>query len=161
MKRLWAPWRMEYILGDRDQGCFLCRILDSDDDRGNLVLKRGRTCAVVMNRYPYNNGHLMVFPFRHVDDVVSLTTDERCETMDLVAETLQVLREAMCPQGFNVGINLGEAGGAGLAEHVHTHIVPRWEGDTNFMPAIGAVKIIPQSLLDLRERLYPLFERGQ
>jgi ATP adenylyltransferase len=127
------------------------------DDRANLLLARGRTCGIVLNRYPYNNGHLMVFPFRHVSDLAVLKPGERRELMDLVCQSVETLRAALSAEGFNAGVNLGKAAGAGLAEHVHVHVVPRWNGDTNFMPAVGETKVIPQSLLDLWDRLRPLF----
>ncbi|NCC51652.1 MAG: HIT domain-containing protein [Spartobacteria bacterium] len=151
--RLWAPWRMEYILASRTAGCFLCDIIQDDDDRENLVLKRGATCFVVMNRYPYNNGHLMVAPYRHVDGLETMTREERTEMMETATEMLGVLRTVMNPHGFNTGLNTGAAAGAGLKEHSHLHIVPRWSGDTNFMPVIGQTKVIPQSLHDLWDQL--------
>ena len=156
MKRLWAPWRLEYIVGDKQEGCFLCRILGDDNDRENLILKRGQLCAVVMNRYPYNNGHLMVCPYRHVAELDDLCGEERLELMDLVADCIKALKQSIRPDGFNVGINLGRAAGAGLEDHIHTHIVPRWNGDTNFMPVMDDVKVIPQGLLELWDVLNPL-----
>ena len=157
MKRLWAPWRLEYVRNVDEDGCFLCRIADGDDDRGNLLLKRGKTCGVVMNRYPYNNGHLMVFPWRHMDDLCGMSADERLECMDLVAEAVEALKGALHPDGFNVGLNLGRPAGAGLEDHLHMHIVPRWNGDTNFMPVLGDTRVIPQSLLDLWDELHATF----
>lgn len=150
METLWAPWRIEYIKEAPKGGCFLCDILRAGgDDRANLVLKRGTACAVVMNRYPYNNGHLMVAPYRHVARLADLTPEERLETMDLLDLSVAALTSAIRPDGFNVGINLGRVAGAGLETHLHTHIVPRWNGDTNFMPVIGDTKVIPQALDDL------------
>lgn len=150
METLWAPWRIEYIKEAPKGGCFLCDILRAGgDDRANLVLKRGTACAVVMNRYPYNNGHLMVAPYRHVARLADLTPEERLETMDLLDLSVAALTSAIRPEGFNVGINLGRVAGAGLETHLHTHIVPRWNGDTNFMPVIGDTKVIPQALDDL------------
>ncbi|OQW96415.1 MAG: HIT family hydrolase [Verrucomicrobia bacterium A1] len=150
METLWAPWRIEYIKEVPKGGCFLCDILRAGgDDRVNLVLKRGTVCAVVMNRYPYNNGHLMVAPYRHVARLADLTPAERLETMDLLDLSVAVLTSAIRPDGFNIGINLGRVAGAGLETHLHTHIVPRWTGDTNFMPVIGDTKVIPQALDDL------------
>jgi len=156
MDKLWAPWRMDYILGEEEEGCFLCRIVAEDTDRENLLLKRGNHCAVVMNRFPYNNGHLMVFPYRHISGVGDMNAEERLESMDLVAEALEAFEHSMRPDGFNVGINLGRAGGAGLEEHIHMHVVPRWNGDTNFMPVIGNTKVIPQALMQLWDQLHPL-----
>ena len=159
MERLWAPWRLGYIREGDKEGCFLCRILAEDDDRGNLLLKRGKSCGIVMNRYPYNNGHLMVFPFRHVAEPGLLNPGEKQESMDLAIEAVAALREVGRPDGFNIGVNLGRAAGAGVEEHLHTHIVPRWAGDTNYMPVVGAVKVIPQSLPDLWDELYPVLNR--
>ena len=156
MRRLWAPWRMEYIRKVGKGACFLCEMLSASDDRTNLVLLRGKTCAMVINRYPYNNGHLMVCPCRHISDIATATSDERLETMNLVASAVEALRKIMRPDGFNIGLNLGRAAGAGLEEHIHTHIVPRWNGDTNFMPVMAEVKVIPQSLLDLWDQLHPI-----
>jgi ATP adenylyltransferase len=158
MKRIWAPWRLEYVAADEaDAGCFLCRALEGDDDRDSLLVHRGRSCAVILNRYPYNNGHLMIFPHRHVSEVARLTPGERLEMMDLLATCLDVLREAMAPAGFNAGYNLGRIAGAGLDEHLHQHVVPRWSGDTNYMPVIADTRVIPESLGALWDRLRPLF----
>ena len=157
MKKLWAPWRLEYIRSRKDKGCFLCRAFEDSDDRNNLILKRAERCGVVMNRYPYNNGHLMIAPYRHVGDITDLTEPEHLETMLLLSETLRGLRQTIRPDGFNVGINLGKAAGAGLEDHVHLHVVPRWNGDTNFMAVSADVKVIPQSLLEMWDDLFPVF----
>ena len=156
-KNIWAPWRMEYITGDKSGGCFLCRMFREKQDAKNHVLARGRTCAAVMNRYPYSTGHLMVAPYRHVADIVKLTRAESAEMMELTARCVAALRRAMNPQGFNIGINLGDAAGAGLKDHIHLHIVPRWIGDTNFMPVLADVKVMPQSLTDLWSILHREF----
>jgi ATP adenylyltransferase len=156
-KPLWAPWRIEYILGEKSGECFLCRAFKEDQDRENLVLKRAKTCVVVMNRFPYNNGHLMIVPLRHIDAIERLTPEEQRELMDLTARSVEILKQVMNPQGFNIGLNLGEAAGAGLKDHLHQHIVPRWAGDTNFMPVLGDVRVIPQALLELYDRLAPAF----
>lgn len=144
---------MKYILGSKEKGCFLCDMLPSAQDAENLILKRGKTCFIVMNRYPYNNGHLMVCPLRHVDTLGGLTADERAEMMELTSESVELLQKVVRPDGFNIGINLGEAAGAGLKDHIHMHIVPRWNGDTNFMPVLGKTKVIPQALHELRDQL--------
>ena len=147
MDRLWAPWRMAYIDGLKQPGgCFLCEAAASRDDAANLVLSRGATCLCVLNRYPYNNGHVLVAPIAHKADLTELTADEMLELMQTTARLQQALRQLMSPHGFNLGINLGHAAGAGLPGHLHLHIVPRWQGDTNFMPAVGEVKVIPESL---------------
>jgi len=156
MKRLWAPWRLEYIQEGKEDGCFLCRILAGEADREDLVLKRASVCAIVMNRYPYTNGHLMICPYRHIADVGLMTADERLQTMDLLSDAMDALRATIKPEGFNVGVNIGKAGGAGLEEHVHMHLVPRWDGDTNFITVMDDVRVVPQALGELWECLHPV-----
>ena len=160
MENLWAPWRLEYIKSEKVDGCFLCQALASDEDRELLLLKRGQQCGVMINRFPYNNGHLMVFPYRHTHDVVELSPAEDEETAALVRLSVKILRKHLGPEGFNIGINLGKVAGAGLEEHLHTHIVPRWTGDTNFMPALAGIKVVPQALLALYDQLAPDFATG-
>ncbi len=143
---IWAPWRIEYIRGEKENDCFLCRMLAEQSDRDNLILLRGRTCAVVMNRYPYNSGHLMVCPNRHVADFADLTAEEDLEMCDLTRRAIAALRAVMQPEGFNIGTNLGSAAGAGLKDHLHRHIVPRWVGDTNFMAVTGDTHVVPEAL---------------
>ena len=150
---------MEYILAPKSGRCFLCDAFRLRDDRAHLVLRRGRTCAVLLNRYPYNNGHLMIAPLRHAAGLTDLTAAERHEMMDLADEAIRALRAVIRPEGFNVGVNLGKAAGAGLDRHVHLHVVPRWSGDTNFMPVTAGVKVIPQALDDLWARLRKAFGR--
>jgi len=158
MKRIWAPWRMEYITGEKqpEKGrCFLC--VNEDDDEAALVLVRKRAAFAIMNRYPYSNGHVMVTPVRHVSKIEELTDAELSEMMSLVQAISVVLREEMSADGLNVGINMGKAAGAGLEEHLHIHVVPRWFGDTNFMPVVGETRIISEHLYEtykkLREKL--------
>lgn len=153
MKRIWAPWRMEYILSSKQPGCFLCDIVQSQKDERNLVLKRGESMALLLNKYPYNNGHLMVVPYKHVDTLDSLGGKEMGEMMQMASTACEALRKTLHPDGFNLGLNIGTAAGAGLKDHLHLHIVPRWEGDTNFMPVLGEVKIIPQPLDKLWRKL--------
>jgi ATP adenylyltransferase len=157
MNRIWAPWRIQYILGPKDEGCFLCEAFAHGNDRERLVLQRGAACAVVMNKYPYNPGHLMICPFRHVDELSKLTEAENLELLRLTSAAVEQLRRAMNPAGFNLGLNLGQAAGAGLKDHLHLHIVPRWDGDTNFMPVFAEVKVIPQALEEVWDLLRPLF----
>jgi ATP adenylyltransferase len=154
---LWAPWRIEYIHSEKTGACFLCDIFAGKDDRENLLLFRGKTCAVVMNRYPYNSGHIMVAPYRHTAALEDLAPAENLEMAALTARAAAVLREVMSPQGFNIGINLGEAAGAGLKDHLHQHIVPRWTGDTNFMPVLGGPRVMPESLTATYDLLYKPF----
>lgn len=156
---IWAPWRIEYILGEKEAGCFLCRMFAEQDDRSNLLLKRGKTCAVVMNRYPYTSGHLMVTPFRHLENLKDMTPEERLEMADLCIEAVEILKAELKPDGLNLGYNLGAAAGAGLKDHLHQHIVPRWVGDTNFMPVLADTRVMPQALLEQYDVLRPLFNR--
>ena len=153
MERLWAPWRVEYIQGERPKGCVLCISLEPGDDAKNLILYRGKLNFVIMNKYPYNAGHLLVAPFRHVATPVDFTDAELEEHYRLVRRCLVVLGETYNPHGFNVGMNLGKVAGAGIAEHCHTHIVPRWEGDTNFMPVISETRVISESMEAVYNRL--------
>lgn len=158
MNRLWSPWRMQYVVGEKPEGCVFCRAPQEDQDTENLILLRGRHCYVMMNRYPYNNGHLMIIPYAHVDSPLKMNPDELMELMQLVNVCLEVLQEAAHPDGFNIGMNLGAAAGAGIKDHVHMHIVPRWMGDTNFMPVLGETRVIIEALEQSYAKLKPLFE---
>ena len=144
---------MEYILNSKEPGCFMCDIFQNDKDRENLLLYRGETCALLMNRFPYNNGHLMAAPYKHVDSIEKMKQTELTEMMELASKACSTLRDVVKPHGFNIGINIGAVAGAGLKDHVHLHIVPRWEGDTNFMPVLADTKVIPQPLDELWELL--------
>jgi ATP adenylyltransferase len=148
-----AGWRMEYIEGDGEGGCIFCDRAGSGSDSDNLIVARGDHAFVMMNRYPYTTGHLMVAPYRHVGRMSDLTREERCEIMDLVAWGERVLILAMNPSGFNMGMNIGRCAGAGFPNHVHMHIVPRWEGDTNFMPVVSETKVLPETLSDTYEKI--------
>jgi len=154
---LWAPWRIKYIRGEKDAECFLCRMFTEKTDRENLVLFRGKTCVVNMNRYPYNSGHLMISPLRHIAELDELTAEEEQEFSELTRRAVAALRAALQPEGFNIGINLGAAAGAGLKEHLHRHIVPRWVGDTNFMPVLGETHVVPEALLETYDLLVKHF----
>ncbi len=146
MNRLWAPWRAEYISEEKPKGCVLCTAPGEADEAQNLILFKGKLNFIIMNKYPYNPGHLMVAPFRHIASPEEFTDAELEEHYRLVRRSLVVLRETFKSQGFNLGMNLGKVAGAGIAEHCHTHIVPRWEGDTNFMPIIAETKVISESM---------------
>lgn len=153
MERLWAPWRLEYIQGaDEQEGCIFCRARDGADDE-SLVVRRGERAFVVLNRYPYASGHLMVAPNRHESEFGELDAEEAVEIHRLAASGLGALAETMRPQGFNLGWNLGRVAGAGVVDHVHLHVVPRWAGDTNFMPVLADVKVLPEALQDTRRKL--------
>jgi ATP adenylyltransferase len=152
---------MEYIRqtsqGDDPEGCLFCRLVAADDDEASMILHRGLHAFVLMNAFPYNPGHLMVAPFRHVGDGEELTEDELLDAGRLQQAALRALREEMSPHGFNVGMNLGRVAGAGIPDHVHWHVVPRWNGDTNFMPVVGETRVLPESLEDTARKLRPRF----
>jgi ATP adenylyltransferase len=160
MKQLWAPWRMDYIRGESekpDTGCIFCVRDCCGEDRDRLILHRGEQAFVLMNKYPYTNGHLMIAPYRHTADPAELTDAEALEMHRLLVLCRDVLSERIAPQGFNVGMNLGQIAGAGIADHLHLHLVPRWSGDTNFMPVFADVRVIPQHLEATYEHLAPAF----
>ncbi len=146
MKQLWAPWRLEYIRGPKPTGCVFCNAAASPDDPRNFVVHRGRQVFVILNAFPYNAGHVMVVPVRHQGRLEQLTDAELLELMRLTDLSIQAQEAAFHPEGFNVGMNLGHAAGAGIDVHLHMHVVPRWGGDTNFMPVLGDVKVISEHL---------------
>lgn len=155
MEPLHAPWRIEYILAPKtaQDGGLFTRIAQSSDDEANYVIVRERTCFALLNKYPYTGGHLMVVPYKQTPDLHGLTDDELADLMKLTRRCQQALTQVMKPDGFNLGINLGKCAGAGILEHLHIHIVPRWNGDTNFMPAIAGTTVVPQALSELAARL--------
>jgi ATP adenylyltransferase len=146
LDNLWAPWRENFILCKKEPGCFLCRTAKENKDSENLILYRGRKCFVIMNRYPYNTGHLMVTPYRHVGQLEKLKEEELTELLAISQLCVKVLKAAMKPHGVNLGMNLGKVSGAGVADHIHFHIVPRWQGDTNFMPILAGTKVVSVGL---------------
>jgi ATP adenylyltransferase len=146
MDRLWAPWRLDYIQGPETEGCVFCIDADNANDPERLVVTRGESCYVMMNRYPYSNGHLMVSPYRHLGDPAELEEPEVLDLHRMMVRSQVVLRDICCAEGFNVGWNFGHAAGAGIAGHIHMHIVPRWAGDTNFMTILAETRVIPQHL---------------
>ncbi|WP_456368243.1 HIT family protein [Thermococcus sp.] len=153
MKVLWAPWRIEYIRSPKHDGCIFCDFPKENRDRERLILHRGKHAFVIMNNYPYNPGHVMVAPYRHVGKWEDLTDEELLEIMKLTQLMIRAIKKAMNPDGFNLGVNLGRVAGAGIDDHVHLHIVPRWNGDTNFMPVIADTKVIPESLQEAYDEL--------
>jgi ATP adenylyltransferase len=160
MENLFAPWRLEFIAGKREDGCIFCKKpAEKERLRENLVLHVGERAFVIMNRYPYNSGHLLVCPLRHTADFASLTAEENAEIGRLLQESCRILTEVYRPEGFNMGMNLGAAAGAGIRDHLHWHIVPRWFGDTNFLPVLGDTRSIPELLVQAHDRLRPSFER--
>ena len=159
MKVLWAPWRMEYILSDKEEGaCIFCPGQDRSQDEESLILYVGKLTMVVMNRYPYNNGHLLVAPCRHVSGLDDLTQEETQDLMANVRRSIGALKAVMAPEGFNVGLNLGQVAGAGMEDHLHFHIVPRWNGDTNLMTVVGDVRVIPEHIRETYEKLRTHFD---
>jgi ATP adenylyltransferase len=156
-QRLWAPWRLEYIKGPKSDECIFCVKTAGGDDRANYIVTRGEHCFVMLNAYPYNNGHVMVAPYEHVPTIEDLDDDALLDLMHLSQRSLQAIREAYSPDGFNLGVNQGAVAGAGVEDHVHLHVVPRWGADTNFMPVIGSTRVLPQSLDDSWETLSKLF----
>lgn len=155
MKRLWAPWRKGYVTHKKPGRCIFCAALraPSRNDRKHLVLRRSRHGFLILNLYPYNNGHVMVSPNRHVPSFEDLHREEKLDLLSLLDKATRALRKALHPRGFNVGLNLGRTGGAGFPGHLHLHVVPRWEGDTNFMPVLAGTKVISNSLQDVYEML--------
>ena len=159
MDVLMAPWRFTYIkIVDRMKGCVFCEAPRKSDEE-SLILARGKYSYVIMNLYPYNTGHVMVVPYRHVADIVELDERELSEMSYFIKISLKALREVYRPHGFNIGVNLGRVAGAGIEEHVHIHIVPRWNGDTNFMPVIAGVKVVSQDVRESYKALKPVFDR--
>jgi ATP adenylyltransferase len=158
MDRLWTPWRMEYIKrAGRMDDCIFCDLPADGDDETTLILARGEHAYVIMNKFPYNSGHLMVAPFRHTGDFRDLATAELAELTLWSQRCMSVLEETLNPHGFNLGVNQGHSAGAGVADHIHMHVVPRWGGDTNFMTTVGEVKVLPESLEATYRRLKPHF----
>jgi ATP adenylyltransferase len=158
MRVLWAPWRMEYILSEsKDGSCIFCPGEDRSKDKERLILYVDKLSMVMMNRYPYINGHLLVAPVRHVPDLGSLSQEEATDILNMVNFSIGVLKKVMNPEGFNVGMNLGRVAGAGVEEHMHFHIVPRWNGDTNYMTVLGEVRVIPDHIENTFQTLLPHF----
>jgi len=153
MKHLWSPWRLEYLTAPKSDGCVFCEAIQNEDDRESLVLLRGERAFLILNRYPYNNGHFMVVPYSHVPSLEDLDALTLTEVMLLLNQGLEALRATMHPDGFNIGANLGHVAGAGIEEHVHIHAVPRWSGDTNFMPVVGAMRVVPETWMQTYDSL--------
>ena len=160
LERLWAPWRMQYIgsAGRDDVDCIFCAALEADRDEELFVVHRGELAFVILNAYPYNTGHVMVSPNRHVADLGELEASERSALMELTAQAIEAIRGVMAPEGFNVGMNIGKAGGAGIPGHLHVQVVPRWAGDTNFMSVTANTKVLPEMLADTYAKLIRSFD---
>jgi ATP adenylyltransferase len=164
MDKLWSPWRSKYIESflkkERKEECILCELAkENPDDLSNLVVEKGELTFTVLNLYPYNNGHLMIIPYKHKKDLELLTPDENAELMEKLQLAAKALTIAIGPEGFNIGANLSKCAGAGIDEHIHFHVVPRWNGDTNFMPVLGEVKVISQDLLQTKQKLLETYRK--
>jgi ATP adenylyltransferase len=164
MERIWAPWRIDYVVGkEKEAGCIFCSKPAVDQDDDNLIVHRAQGAFTMMNKFPYNNGHVLVSPYRHVGDICDLGIEENSLLVEELCRAVKVLRNVMRPEGFNIGINLGVCAGAGIAEHLHFHVVPRWNGDTNIMPVLADVSVIPEHLLStclkLREGFDTLYRQ--
>ncbi len=146
LEKLWAPWRSVYIGKEHDKGCVFCEVLKTGDDARNYILWRGKKVFAIMNLYPYNNGHLLIVPVRHIADIGQMDQEEILEVGLAVQKATRVISLAMNPDSFNIGVNMGKAAGAGVPDHFHVHVVPRWRGDTNFMPVLGNTKVISEGL---------------
>ena len=159
--QLWAPWRMEYIksVQDDDQECIFCQKPKQTDDKENLIVYRSDQSFVIMNKFPYNNGHLMVVPYNHESDLTKFNDEVLLDIQHLLQLSIQALNETMNPHGFNIGINLGRSAGAGIDDHLHYHIVPRWNGDTNYMPVLAGTKVISEALEDSWQKLHISFKK--
>jgi ATP adenylyltransferase len=159
MKYIRAPWRIQYIKSGKPEGCILCTKPPEKKDKDNYILFRGKKNYIMMNCYPYNPGHLLIIPFRHVGNLEELTAEERNEHYEIVSRCVKVLKESTKPDGFNIGTNIGKVAGAGIESHFHTHVVPRWLGDTNFITSVGQVRVVPQALSENYDTLIKLFKR--
>jgi ATP adenylyltransferase len=158
MKQLWAPWRMEYVKSEKSDECIFCSLPKANDDIKNYILHRGQSAFIIMNIFPYNSAHIMVSPFRHIGCLTAQNDEEIKEMNNLTSRSIEIFRAVINPEGFNVGYNIGKAAGAGYDEHIHCHIVPRWTGDTNFMPVLGETKVHPEHLKSTYKKLLPHFK---
>ncbi len=158
MDRLFAPWRIDYILGEKDESCIFCTKPRAGADEENLLVHRGKAAFTMLNKYPYNNGHSLVSPYRHVSDICDLTEEENALLMQEVVRAVSAIRLVMKPAGFNIGLNIGQDAGAGIEEHLHYHVVPRWRGDANIMAVLADIKVIPEHLRATRSKLAEAFQ---
>jgi ATP adenylyltransferase len=158
MEQLWAPWRMKYVKSKKLDECIFCSLPKENDDEKNFILHRGQSAFIIMNIFPYNSAHLMISPFQHIGCLTEQDASQFKEMNQLISGCVKILRAAINPEGFNIGYNIGKAGGAGYDEHIHCHIVPRWIGDTNFMPVLGETKVHPEHLKVTYNKLLPYFK---
>ena len=159
MKPLWAPWRMEYVKAPKEDENIFNDKVNSKNDRDNLILYRGDFSFIIMNLYPYNNGHILILPYKKISNMEDLNDNELLEIMKLAKQAMLIFKRKMNAEGFNFGLNIGKAAGAGIKEHLHYHLVPRWSGDNNFMPTIGNTKVIVQGLLETYDLIFPEFKK--
>jgi len=159
MRQLWAPWRIDYILGPKPGECIFCTMPSQDSDRDNLILYRGKKNFIIMNRFPYNSGHLMIVPYFHTSSFQGLDTETLTELTLLTKASVDCMVEVMRPEGFNTGLNIGQAAGAGIKEHLHMHVVPRWVGDSNFMAVMEEIRVVPEHLLATYDKLHEAIGR--
>ena len=157
MKYIWAPWRIQYIRGEKPKGCILCDKPAENKDKENYILYRGSRNFIMLNSFPYNPGHLLIAPYRHTGNLEELTAEERNEHYELVSRAIKALKKEINPGGFNIGANLGRVAGAGIESHFHSHIVPRWNGDTNFVPVLSDIRVVPQALAETYDALFGKF----
>ena len=153
MEQIWAPWRIKYIRLEKPKVCILCDNPKQDNDAENYILYRGSKNFIIMNSYPYNPGHLMIAPYHHTAKLEELTNDELHEHVEIISRSIKILKQVFDPAGFNTGMNIGKIAGAGIDDHLHTHIVPRWQGDTNFMPVIADTRVVPEALMETYNKL--------
>ena len=153
MKRIWAPWRIEYIQGEREEGCVFCNAVAEPEELARLVVYKGKLSIVMLNKYPYIGGHLLIAPRKHVGELSDLEDREQLDLLRLTVQSVEALKRAMRPHGFNIGINIGEIAGAGIPDHIHVHVVPRWAGDTNFIPVFSEARVINEHLTKTWEKL--------
>jgi len=158
MKQLWAPWRLEYILGEKTKTCIFCHHPSNKQNRKKLILHAGPSTLVLLNRYPYTSCHLLIAPRKHTNDLSKLSADELHDLFSVLSRSVTLLKRAIRPSGFNIGMNLGRTAGAGITQHLHLHIVPRWHGDTNFMPIVAESIVLPEHLQKTYDRLAPFFK---
>lgn len=156
MERIFAPWRMEYIGEEKPVGCVFCKSSIRSDE---YLVQEGKTAYVMLNKYPYVSGHMLIVPTRHIGNLEDLSPEESKEMFILLDRSVRVLKEAIKPEGFNIGMNIGKSAGAGVAEHLHIHVIPRWEGDTNFMSVVNDIRVIPEDLYKTAAKLVPLFKK--
>ncbi len=164
MEKLWSPWRSQYIESFKEKNekynCIFCSAREDDiNDKNSLVVLKGKNTFIVLNLYPYNNGHLMVVPYKHINTLADLNDEEKIEIFNNIELSVKALKKISSPDAFNIGVNLGRAAGAGIDDHIHFHVVPRWNGDTNFMPVLGEVKVLSQDLLDTKNKLISAFNQ--